>query len=92
MNPGGEHLSGDSGISPISPIPTGFPVGAQPPSAPQTTPPPVVPAGWYPDPDNANGFRYGSVPSLRYFDGVSWTDQRAPMQRGPHNRQQPTPH
>jgi hypothetical protein len=44
-------------------------------------PPPMVPAGWYPDPDNATGFRYGGVPSMRYFDGVEWTDSRAPMQR-----------
>lgn len=44
----------------------------------------AVPAGWYPDPDNTNGFRYGSAPSLRYFDGVNWTEQRAPM-----NRRQP---
>lgn len=60
----------------------------KPPSAPQEPaaakpppPPPTVPAGWYPDPDNATGFRYGSVPSMRYFDGIQWTENRAPMQR-----------
>lgn len=42
---------------------------------------PIVPAGWYPDPDNTAGYRYGSAPSLRYYDGIEWTDQRAPMQR-----------
>lgn len=52
-------------------------------------PPPTVPAGWYPDPDNTTGFRYGSVPSMRYFDGVQWTEQRAPMPRTQH-RQSPT--
>lgn len=47
-----------------------------------TTPsPPAIPAGWYPDPDNARGFQYGGVPSIRYFDGTGWTDHRAPMQR-----------
>lgn len=51
-------------------------------------PPPTVPAGWYPDPDNTTGFRYGSVASMRYFDGVQWTEQRAPMPR-PQHRQQP---
>ncbi len=30
----------------------------------------ATPAGWYPDPDGAGG--------QRYFDGQSWTDQRAP--------------
>lgn len=44
-------------------------------------PPPTVPAGWYPDPDNHTGFGYGGVPSMRYFDGVQWTENRAPMQR-----------
>ena len=44
-------------------------------------PPPAVPAGWYPDPDNTTGYRYGGIPSLRYFDGAEWTDHRAPMQR-----------
>jgi len=44
-----------------------------------------VPAGWYPDPDNNTGFGYGGVPSMRYFDGVQWTENRAPMPR----RQQP---
>jgi len=64
--------------------------------APQTMntrpvpPPPTVPAGWYPDPDNTRGFRYGGFPSMRYFDGVQWTEQRAPMPRSQH-RQQPYP-
>jgi hypothetical protein len=53
-------------------------------------PPPSVPAGWYPDPDNHNGFRYGGVPSMRYFDGVQWTENRAPMQRR-QAQQQPPP-
>ena len=56
-------------------------------------PPPTVPAGWYPDPDNTTGFRYGSTPGMRYFDGVQWTEQRAPMPRSQprqqHNPQQP---
>jgi hypothetical protein len=30
----------------------------------------TTPAGWYPDPDGSGG--------QRYFDGQSWTDQRAP--------------
>lgn len=59
------------------------------PSAPPPPAPPTVPAGWYPDPDNTSGFRYGSTPSMRYFDGTQWTEQRAPMhrpqqQRGPY--------
>ena len=62
--------------------------------APRPIPPPLtVPAGWYPDPDNTTGFRYGGAPSMRYFDGVQWTEQRAPMprsqQRQPHHPQQP---
>lgn len=57
-------------------------VGEQAASEPKPAPaPPTVPAGWYPDPDNTAGFRYGSTPSMRYFDGVQWTEQRAPMQR-----------
>ncbi|MBU3750136.1 MAG: DUF2510 domain-containing protein [Mycobacterium sp.] len=40
-----------------------------------------MPAGWYPDPENTAGFRYGGVPSMRYFDGGKWTEHRAPMQR-----------
>ncbi len=40
-----------------------------------------MPAGWYPDPENTTGFRYGGIPSMRYFDGVQWTEHRAPMQR-----------
>jgi hypothetical protein len=56
-----------------------------------TPPPPTVPAGWYPDPDNHTGFRYGGVPSMRYFDGVQWTENRAPMPRRqtPQTPQQP---
>lgn len=52
---------------------------------PVPPPPPTVPAGWYPDPDNHDGFRFGGTPSMRYFDGVAWTESRAPMPR----RQQP---
>jgi len=58
------------------------------PAAAPVPPPPTVPAGWYPDPDNHNGFRYGGVPSMRYFDGAQWTENRAPMQP---RRQQPHP-
>lgn len=65
-------------------LPTANPT---PPTPKPPPPPPTVPAGWYPDPDNHIGFRYGGVPSMRYFDGVQWTDNRAPMQR----RQQPHP-
>ena len=52
-------------------------------------PPPVVPAGWYPDPDNETGFRFGGVPSMRYFNGVHWTDDRVPMQRRQQVNQSP---
>lgn len=38
-----------------------------------TTPP--LPAGWYPDPEQHNG--------LRYWDGVTWTEHRAPAQSAP---------
>lgn len=72
--------------------PTGFDLPATdlPPVTPKPPPPPpTVPAGWYPDPDNHTGFRYGGVPSMRYFDGVQWTDNRAPMQR--RQPQQPMP-
>ena len=69
-----------------------FPVDSwetPPTAAPRPIPPPpTVPAGWYPDPDNTTGFRYGGAPSMRYFDGVQWTEQRAPMPRSHHNRQQ----
>lgn len=34
------------------------------------TPPGSPPAGWYPDPNDAS--------SLRYWDGSTWTDHRAP--------------
>lgn len=57
------------------------PVPEQPAAARSVPPPPTVPAGWYPDPDNHTGFRYGGIPSMRYFDGVQWTENRAPMQR-----------
>ena len=57
------------------------PVADASPSNRPVPPPPTVPAGWYPDPDNHDGFRYGGAPSLRYFDGVEWTDSRAPMPR-----------
>lgn len=67
--------------------PTPFDPAAQPSAARPVPPPPTVPAGWYPDPDNHTGFRYGGVPSMRYFDGVQWTDNRAPMQR--RQQQQP---
>lgn len=50
-------------------------------------PPPVVPAGWYPDPDNHNGFRFGGTPSMRYFDGCQWTENRAPMQPAQRRQQ-----
>lgn len=70
------------------------PVPADQPGTPEypatgrpVPPPPTVPAGWYPDPDNHSGFRFGGVPSMRYFDGVQWTENRAPMQR----RQPPPP-
>ncbi|MDA0251728.1 MAG: DUF2510 domain-containing protein [Actinomycetota bacterium] len=75
-----EHLP-DVG-SPASPPVQDFPASPRP-----VPPPPTVPAGWYPDPDNHTGFRYGGVPSMRYFDGVQWTENRTPMQR----RQQPQP-
>ncbi len=74
------------------------PMPADPPATPEypaagrpAPPPPTVPAGWYPDPDNHTGFRYGGVPSMRYFDGVQWTENRAPMQRRqtPQTPQQP---
>ncbi len=32
---------------------------------------PNTPAGWYPDPDQAQ--------TQRYWDGSEWTDQRAPL-------------
>lgn len=34
-------------------------------------PPSIVPAGWYPDPDDAAG--------VRYWNGFAWTDLRAPL-------------
>lgn len=68
---------------------SGDPLAAQPASARPSPPPPAVPAGWYPDPDNPTGFRFGGVPSMRYFDGVQWTESRAPMQR--RQQQHPPP-
>lgn len=65
-----------------APIPADQPATPEYPAAGRPAPPPpTVPAGWYPDPDNHTGFRYGGVPSMRYFDGVQWTENRAPMQR-----------
>lgn len=72
----------------LSAVPADLPpLPEQLPLARPVPPPPTVPAGWYPDPDNHTGFRYGGVPSMRYFDGVQWTENRAPMQR----RQPPPP-
>lgn len=65
----------------------GLPAPQGSPAAKPTPPPPTVPAGWYPDPDNHTGFGYGGAPGIRYFDGVQWTENRAPMQR----RQPPPP-
>jgi hypothetical protein len=59
------------------------------PTSSPTPPPPTVPAGWYPDPQNTSGYRYGGAPSLRYFDGEQWTEHRAPMQRS--QQRQPYP-
>lgn len=67
--------------------PPSAPSPQQPAAAKPPPPPPTVPAGWYPDPDNASGFRYGSVPSMRYFDGIQWTENRAPMQRTQQGQQ-----
>ena len=64
------------------------PVPDYPAAAPTVPLPPTVPAGWYPDPDNHTGFRYGGVPSMRYFDGGQWTESRTPM---PRRQQQPSP-
>ena len=66
-------------------------IGEESTPAPKAPPPPpTVPAGWYPDPENTTGFRYGGVPSMRYFDGEQWTEHRAPMQRSQQrNSQQP---
>lgn len=77
--------------SPAAATPFDLPPVPEYPAAPRTVPPPppTVPAGWYPDPDNHNGFRYGGVPSMRYFDGAQWTENRAPMSRR-QNQQQPT--
>jgi hypothetical protein len=38
-------------------------------------PTPLPPAGWYPDPDQAQ--------TQRYWTGQQWTDQRAPMSPAP---------
>lgn len=55
--------------------------GLTPPAADPSPAPPAVPAGWYPDPENTSGYRYGGLPSMRYFDGTQWTEHRAPIQR-----------
>ncbi|MDV6259822.1 DUF2510 domain-containing protein [Rhodococcoides yunnanense] len=39
-------------------------------SHPRVPPPPLVPAGWYPDPDRNK--------TLRYWDGNAWTPHTAP--------------
>lgn len=39
---------------------------------------PNAPAGWYPDPDH--------VQTQRFWDGTSWTDQRAPLIEGTKTR------
>jgi hypothetical protein len=39
-------------------------------AGPPTGAPSQTPAGWYPDPEQAN--------TQRYWDGSQWTDQRAP--------------
>lgn len=75
-----------------APMPADQPATPEHPAAGRPSPPPpTVPAGWYPDPDNHTGFRYGGVPSMRYFDGVQWTENRAPMPRRqtPQTPQQP---
>ncbi|WP_255032780.1 DUF2510 domain-containing protein [Mycobacterium marinum] len=41
---------------------------------PAATPPPLPPAGWYPDP--------GSPQLLRYWNGATWTEHTAPNPRG----------
>ncbi len=68
-------------VEKLSAVPADLPAAPESPLARAVPPPPTVPAGWYPDPDNHTGFRYGGVPSMRYFDGVQWTDDRAPMPR-----------
>jgi hypothetical protein len=65
------------------------PVPDYPAAAPTVPPPPTVPAGWYPDPDNHRGFGYGGVPSMRYFDGGQWTESRTPMPRRQQRQQAP---
>ena len=65
------------------------PVPDYPAAAPTVPLPPTVPAGWYPDPDNHTGFRYGGVPSMRYFDGGQWTESRTPMPRRQQRQQAP---
>ncbi|WP_344991442.1 DUF2510 domain-containing protein [Tsukamurella soli] len=39
-------------------------------TAPTSAPPPVAPAGWYPDPDNSN--------AVRWWNGRKWTRRVAP--------------
>lgn len=78
LNPDGEKLPDQENLSS-----TRIDAPVDPPWSPvQSIPsPPVVPAGWYPDPDNTRGVMYGGVPSMRYFDGTQWTEHRSPMQR-----------
>lgn len=87
------HEDGLAEVCGSSPVPTDAWKDPRQPELRRVPPPPTVPAGWYPDPANTTGFRYGSVPSMRYFDGVQWTEQRAPMPRTQHrqppNMQQP---
>jgi hypothetical protein len=84
LNADGEQLPEIAGYTP-----SGADLPVSPPPAPAAIPPPpTVPAGWYPDPDNHTGFRYGGAPSARYFDGVQWTENRVPM---PRRQQQPPP-
>jgi hypothetical protein len=67
---------------PVAAAPTDLPTVPDDPVLPRPVPPPpTVPAGWYPDPDNHNGFRFGGAPGMRYFDGAQWTENRAPMPR-----------
>lgn len=43
---------------------------------PPTPPSGAPPAGWYPDPDSPRV-------QQRYWDGLAWTDQRAPLASPP---------
>jgi hypothetical protein len=59
------HTEAGSAVRPTTSAP-----GAAPPPPPPPPPPPSVPAGWYPDADNAT--------LLRYWDGSTWTENTAP--------------